>query len=339
VIYRAGRAQMREAEEVSKPKVHPTLNMTLADGSRQPLDLARLEALVSNACEGLEGVDANQIVEATLNNLYDGVKEDDINTTMVMCARVMIEQEPNYTYVTARLLLDHLRSEGLEFLGITHAATHGEMARYYAQALPVYIRKGIELELIAPELATFDMAVLGAALKHERDFQFTYLCLQTLYDRYFIHSNDVRFELPQIFFMRVAMGLAVQEKHREARAIEFYNIMSTFDYMASTPTLFNAGTLRPQLSSCYLTTVPDDLFGIYGAIRDNAMLSKWAGGLGNDWTPVRALGAYIKGTNGKSQGVVPFMKVANDTAVAVNQGGKRKGAVCAYLETWHMDIE
>ena len=339
VIYRNSRSEAREAAQVSKPKVHPTLNMTLADGSRQPLDLARLEALVSNACEGLEGVDANQIVEATLKNLYDGVKEDDINTTMVMCARVMIEQEPNYTYVTARLLLDHLRSEGLEFLGITHSATHAEMATYYAQALPIYIKKGIELELLAPDMAGYDFKVLGAALRHERDFQFTYLGLQTLYDRYFIHSNDVRFELPQIFFMRVAMGLAMQEKQREARAIEFYNLISSFDYMASTPTLFNSGTRRPQLSSCYLTTVPDDLHGIYGAIQDNAMLSKFAGGLGNDWTPVRALGAYIKGTNGKSQGVVPFMKVANDTAVAVNQGGKRKGAVCAYLETWHLDIE
>ena len=181
--------------------------------------------------------------------------------------------------------------------------------------------------------------MLGEALEAERDLQFTYLGLQTLYDRYFIHSDEVRFELPQIFFMRVAMGLSVREDNPNARAIEFYRLLSSFDYMSSTPTLFNSGTLRPQLSSCYLTTVPDDLFGIYGAIQDNAMLSKFAGGLGNDWTPVRALGAYIKGTNGKSQGIVPFLKVVNDTAVAVNQGGKRKGAVCAYLETWHMDIE
>jgi ribonucleoside-diphosphate reductase alpha chain len=192
---------------------------------------------------------------------------------------------------------------------------------------------------LSPELATFDLERLGAAIQPERDLQFTYLGLQTLYDRYFIHSNDTRFELPQIFFMRIAMGLSAKEDDKNARAIEFYQLLSSFDYMSSTPTLFNSGTLRPQLSSCYLTTVPDDLSGIYGAIRDNALLSKWAGGLGNDWTPVRALGAYIKGTNGKSQGVVPFLKVVNDTAVAVNQGGKRKGAVCAYLETWHLDIE
>ncbi|HNA22725.1 MAG TPA: ribonucleoside-diphosphate reductase subunit alpha, partial [Agitococcus sp.] len=210
---------------------------------------------------------------------------------------------------------------------------------FYPQALPVFLKRGVELELLHPDLLKFDLAKLADAIEPERDFQFTYLGLQTLYDRYFIHSNEVRFELPQLFFMRVAMGLAMNEANKETRAIEFYQLLSSFDYMASTPTLFNSGTLRPQLSSCYLTTVPDDLYGIYDAIRDNAMLSKWAGGLGNDWTPVRALGAYIKGTNGKSQGVVPFLKVANDTAVAVNQGGKRKGAVCAYLETWHLDIE
>ncbi|MDP3979144.1 MAG: ribonucleoside-diphosphate reductase subunit alpha, partial [Pseudomonas sp.] len=232
-----------------------------------------------------------------------------------------------------------IRAEGLGFLGVATSATHHEMVDFYAKALPAYIDKGIELELLNPVLKTFDLEKLGRAINHERDQQFTYLGLQTLYDRYFIHKDGTRFELPQIFFMRVAMGLAIEEQQKEDRAIEFYNLLSSFDYMASTPTLFNAGTLRPQLSSCYLTTVPDDLGGIYDAIRDNALLSKFAGGLGNDWTPVRALGAYIKGTNGKSQGVVPFLKVVNDTAVAVNQGGKRKGAVCAYLETWHMDIE
>ena len=339
VLYRDERARARD---IAAPSVrhHPTLHVIKADGSRELLDLGRLEGLVANACEGLTGVEPTAIVEDTLRNLYDGAREADINNVLVMCARVLIEQEPNYTYVTARLLLDHLRAEGLSFLGIAESATQADMAQRYPEALPAYIARGIELELLDPLLSAYDLARLGAALKPERDFQFTYLGLQTLYDRYFLHSNDIRFELPQIFFMRVAMGLALREEgDREARAIEFYDLMSSFDYMASTPTLFNAGTLRPQLSSCYLTTVPDDLFGIYGAIQDNAMLSKWAGGLGNDWTPVRALGAYIKGTNGKSQGVVPFLKVANDTAVAVNQGGKRKGAVCAYLETWHLDIE
>merc|ERR1711965_618085 len=213
------------------------------------------------------------------------------------------------------------------------------MEKYYPKALNAYIDKGIELDILNPELKTFDLKKLSQAIDHTRDNQFTYLGLQTLYDRYFIHSNDVRYELPQVFFMRVAMGLAVEEDNREERAIEFYRLLSSFDYMSSTPTLFNSGTKRPQLSSCYLTTIPDDLDGIFGAIKDDALLSKWAGGLGNDWTPVRAMNSYIKGTNGKSQGVVPFLKVANDTAVAVNQGGKRKGAMCAYLETWHLDVE
>ena len=341
VIYREARAQERAkrsaAGEVAQP--HPSIRVTLANGEKIPLDLGRLQTIISEACEGLAEVDGSLIQRDTLKNLYDGVSEQDVNTALVMTARTLVEREPNYSYVTARLLMDTLRAEALGFLGIAQRATHHEMADLYGQALAVYVDKGIEFELLDPKLRDYDLAKLGAALNHERDQQFTYLGLQTLYDRYFLHKNDVRFELPQVFFMRVAMGLAIEEKDREARAIEFYNLLSSFDYMASTPTLFNAGTLRPQLSSCYLTTVPDDLSGIYNAIHDNAMLSKFAGGLGNDWTPVRALGSYIKGTNGKSQGVVPFLKVVNDTAVAVNQGGKRKGAVCAYLETWHLDIE
>ncbi|UCH40809.1 MAG: ribonucleoside-diphosphate reductase subunit alpha, partial [Gammaproteobacteria bacterium] len=239
-----------------------------------------------------------------------------------------------------RLLLDELRTESLSFINDgPPSATFGEMKERYGDYFGNYVKKATELELLDRELLKFDLEYLGNALKPERDHQFTYLGLQTLYDRYFIHHHDTRFELPQAFFMRVAMGLAINEVQREARAIEFYDLLSSFDFMSSTPTLFNSGTLRPQLSSCYLTTVPDDLDGIFSAIKDDAMLSKFAGGLGNDWTRVRGMGSHIKGTNGKSQGVVPFLKVANDTAVAVNQGGKRKGAMCAYLESWHLDIE
>ena len=340
VLYREERRLQREEKKASEPtKAHPTIRVTLSDGSQVPLDLGRMEVVVSEACAGLADVKAQVIIDEALKNLYNGVPIADVNTSLVITSRTLVEKEPNYSYVTARLLLDNLRAEALPFLGIANSATQSEMASLYAKALPAYINKGIELELLAPNLLDYDLDKLGQALDANRDQLFNYLGLQTLYDRYFIHSNDTRIELPQIFFMRVAMGLAYREENREERAIEFYRLLSSFDYMSSTPTLFNAGTLRPQLSSCYLTTVPDDLHGIYGAIQDNAMLSKWAGGLGNDWTPVRALGAYIKGTNGKSQGVVPFLKVVNDTAVAVNQGGKRKGAVCAYLETWHMDIE
>ena len=341
VIYRDQRAKERatraNTDAVVEP--HPSIRITLADGSLAPLDMARLNTIISEACEGLAEVDGDLIQRDTLKNLYDGVAIKDVNTALVMTARTLVEREPNYSFVTARLLMDTLRAEGLGFLNVADSATHHEMADLYAKALPAYVEKGVEFELLDPALKGYDLERLGKAIDHERDQQFTYLGLQTLYDRYFIHKDGVRFELPQVFFMRVAMGLALEEKDKEARAIEFYNLLSSFDYMASTPTLFNAGTLRPQLSSCYLTTVPDDLSGIYHAIHDNAMLSKFAGGLGNDWTPVRALGSYIKGTNGKSQGVVPFLKVVNDTAVAVNQGGKRKGAVCAYLETWHLDIE
>ncbi|MHA3115755.1 ribonucleoside-diphosphate reductase subunit alpha [Acinetobacter sp. ANC 4635] len=329
VIYREQRATARQQTNANH---HPTLQILDAQGQLQPLDLTELTATITKAAEGLEGIDVQAIVDETVKNLYNGVKASDIATTMMMATRTRIEQEPNYTYVTARLLCNELVATGLEFLGLPTDTLEND-------ALETFLKKGIELELLDPELLNFDLAKLAAAIQPERSNQFTYLGLQTLFDRYFIHSDGVRYELPQLFFMRVAMGLALNEDNREDRAIEFYNLLSSFDYMASTPTLFNAGTLRPQLSSCYLTTISDDLYSIYGAIRDNAMLSKWAGGLGNDWTPVRALNSYIKGTNGKSQGVVPFLKVANDTAVAVNQGGKRKGAVCAYLETWHLDIE
>ena len=339
VIYRADHARIREQNKEQREENHPEITVTFEDGREGPLDTSRLLTVITEACDDLTGVSADTIYNETLKNLYPGVKMEDVRTSLVMTARTLVEHDPNYSYVTARLLLDSLRSEALSFLGIAEAATHTEMHYRYAATLKPYIEKGVELGLLSPHLLEYDLNVLGEALKADRDQQFTYLGLQTLYDRYFIHSEGVRFELPQVFFMRVAMGLASNEENREQRAIEFYNLISSFDYMVSTPQLFNSGTLRPQLSSCFLTTVPDDLHGIYSAIRDNAMLSKWAGGLGNDWTPVRALGAHIKGTNGKSQGVVPFLKVVNDTAVAVNQGGKRKGAVCSYLETWHMDIE
>ncbi|MDZ7783742.1 MAG: ribonucleoside-diphosphate reductase subunit alpha [Halioglobus sp.] len=342
VIYREERARQRAARQTLSPATQEAagnINVVQADGSRAPLDLDRLHTIVTEACTNLSDVSESEILDEALKNLYDGVTADELSTSLVITARTMIEQEPNYTYVAARLLCDTLRAEALSFLGVAQSATQHDMGELYARALPAYVQRGVELELVSPRLLEFDLEQLGRALLPERDLQFSYLGLQTLYDRYFIHSDGTRIELPQIFFMRVAMGLAIEEDDRNARAIEFYELLSSFDYMSSTPTLFNAGTLRPQLSSCYLTTVPDDLRGIYGAIQDNAMLSKFAGGLGNDWTPVRALGAYIKGTNGKSQGVVPFLKVVNDTAVAVNQGGKRKGAVCAYLETWHLDIE
>ena len=341
VLYRAERAKARTetTEEKKIKEAYSEIKVVTREGNREPLDLGRLTTLIEEACQNLEDVDANRVIQNALDNMYDGISVDDVATSILITARTLVEKEPSYTFVTSRLLLDQLRTEALSFLEVAENATQSQMSDLYPQTLEAFITKGIDLELLDPQLTKFDLVRLGKAINPERDLQFTYLGLQTLYDRYFIHSDEVRIELPQVFFMRVAMGLAMEESDLNERAIEFYNLLSSFDYMSSTPTLFNAGTLRPQLSSCFLTTVPDDLKKIYGSIQDNAMLSKWAGGLGNDWTPVRALGSYIKGTNGKSQGVVPFLKVVNDTAVAVNQGGKRKGAVCAYLETWHLDIE
>ncbi len=331
VLYREERAKVRAQEKTSKQDggIHVVDN-----GRRKPLDRDALHRLVESACEGLADTSPEAILEATLRDLYDGVPMEEVRKSAVLAARALIEKEPAYAYVTARLLLNTIR---LEVLG--EEASQADMETRYAGYFAQFVQRGIAADLLDPELARFDLNKLGKSLKARRDLQFDYLGLQTLYDRYFLHVGGRRIELPQAFFMRVAMGLALREKDREARAIEFYDVLSSFDFMSSTPTLFNSGTLRSQLSSCYLTTVSDDLEGIYDAIKENALLAKYAGGLGNDWTPVRALGSHIKGTNGKSQGVVPFLKVVNDTAVAVNQGGKRKGAVCSYLETWHLDIE
>ncbi len=345
VLYREQRATARAQDKSSKTGTDDArerieLTVKLGDGSIAPLDTLRLQAIIAEACNGLDCTSADKVYGETLKNLFDGIAQKDVSPTLVMSARGLIDSEPEYSQVAARLLLDELRTESLTFIGDgAPVATFAEMSDRYCDYFGNYIKKAAEVELLDRELLKYDLEKLGKALKPERDYQFTYLGLQTLYDRYFIHYQDTRFELPQAFFMRVAMGLAINEVSREARTIEFYNLLSSFDFMSSTPTLFNSGTLRPQLSSCYLTTIPDDLDGIFSAIKDDAMLSKFAGGLGNDWTRVRAMGSHIKGTNGKSQGVVPFLKVANDTAVAVNQGGKRKGAMCAYLETWHLDIE
>ncbi|MFM9972482.1 MAG: ribonucleoside-diphosphate reductase subunit alpha [Burkholderiales bacterium] len=336
VLYREKRNAERAKESAQKKGGAAPAKLTiLEDGVRRPLDTQALSELIVTSCEGLgDAVDPKHILQETLKNLYDGVPAEEVRKSSILSARALIEKEPAYSYVTARLLLNNIRREVLG-----EEVTHAEMKKRYAEYFPQFIKRGIQAELLDPRLGTFDLKKLGKALEASRDHQFGYLGLQILYDRYFLHIEEVRIELPQVFFMRVAMGLSLNEIDREARAIEFYNVLSSFDLMSSTPTLFNAGTLRSQLSSCYLTTVSDELDGIYEAIKENAMLQKYAGGLGNDWTPVRALGSHIKGTNGKSQGVVPFLKVVNDTAVAVNQGGKRKGAVCSYLETWHLDIE
>ena len=341
VLYREKRNQERAAQQEVSQEAQ-TANQAgesgikvTDNGVEKWLDMAALRTVIEAACEGLgTHIDATPIITETIKNLYDGVPMAQVYDSAILASRTLIEKDPAYSQVTARILMHVIRKEifGKEVL---QGDTQAEYSTYFAK----YINEGISAELLDPRMREFDLPRLAAALNASRDLQFNYLGLQTLYDRYFLHIEERRIEMPQAFFMRVAMGLSLNEMDRERRAIEFYEILSTFDFMSSTPTLFNSATTRPQLSSCYLTTVDDDLDGIYEALKENALLSKFAGGLGNDWSNVRALGSHIKGTNGKSQGVVPFLKVVNDTAVAVNQGGKRKGAVCAYLETWHLDIE
>ncbi|MGI8648646.1 MAG: ribonucleoside-diphosphate reductase subunit alpha [Acidimicrobiales bacterium] len=376
VLYREERAKARDRKLSQDPTVAQvaTIHVRGVDEQLRPLDRQRVALVINEACEGLENVSEAAVLAETLRNLYDGISTGELELALIMAARTLVESEPNYTYVSARLLMDKLRREVLSAVsasigraggssakaagaaayegrqgdenagrdvpaGLGGQASQAEMTDLYGEYFHGFISRGIEAELLDPALASFDLARLGQAILPERDLDFQFLGLQTLYDRYLLHVQGARIELPQAFFMRVAMGLALREDDREARAIQFYQLLSSFDFMSSTPTLFNSGTTRAQLSSCFLTTTPDDLDGIFQGIKNNALLAKYSGGLGNDWTSVRGMGAHIKGTNGQSQGVVPFLKIANDTAVAVNQGGKRKGAVCAYLETWHIDIE
>lgn len=332
VLYREERRHERDLEGVKRPDAQ--IHVVHTNGERKELNIKHVYAVIQAACEGLLEVNPKLILDEALKNLYDGVSEEEVFKSVILAARQLIESEPAYNSVTARLLMHTIRKEV-----IGREVSQNEVNDLYKTYFAEYIQKGIKAELLDPRLAEFDLTKLAAALDGKRDNQFKYLGLQTLYDRYFLHIRGTRIELPQAFFMRVAMGLALNEVERERRAIEFYKLLSSFDFMSSTPTLFNSGTLHSQLSSCYLSTISDDLIGIYDGIKENALLSKFAGGLGNDWTPIRAMGAHIKGTNGKSQGVIPFLKVVNDTCVAVNQGGKRKGAACVYLETWHADIE
>ncbi|MDX3002350.1 ribonucleoside-diphosphate reductase subunit alpha [Kribbella solani] len=340
VLYREERTKARTPADPGGVTDAPVLTVRAADGSRSPLDVDRLRVVVAEAAAGLDAVDPELILNETLGACYDGIAQHEVELALVMAARSYVETEPQYSFAASRLLLDQIRREALGRVhGEPRQASQADMTEAYRTYFPAYIRTGIDAGQLDPELAAFDLDRLAAAINPDADLNFTFLGLQTLYDRYLLHLDKVRYELPQAFFLRVAMGMALREDDREARAIQFYELLSSFRFMSSTPTLFNAGTTRPQLSSCFLTTVQDDLSGIFTGIRNNALLAKYSGGLGNDWTPVRGIGAKIHGTNGESQGVVPFLKVANDTAVAVNQGGRRKGAVCAYLETWHIDVE
>ena len=337
IVYREERRKARaiRGDRTVEGTAQERVFVTLPDGEKEVLDPSRLKRDIYGACRGVEDkCQANDLFNETMRNLYDGVHTEEIDKALVMSAKARIETEPAYTYVAARLLLNQIYEEVLPKFD-----SPVELPQLHRDHFADYLRQGVDADRLSPDLLQYDLAKLADAFVLERDQQFSYMGIQTIYDRYLIHIGGTRIETPQYFYMRVSMGLAMNEANREERAIEFYHALSSFRFMSSTPTLFNAGTLHPQLSSCYLSTVDDDLESIFKLVADDARLSKWAGGLGNDWTNIRATGSHIKGTNGESQGVIPFLKVANDTAVAVNQGGKRKGAMCAYLETWHLDIE
>ena len=337
ILYRAEHnkiRQLRAEERMESEDAFPSI-MISRDGRLEDINFARLRNQIENACAGLnENCSSSELMEEVEKQFYNGITPLEIGRSMVFAARARIENDPDYDTVAGRLVLNIIYRESLG-----KSSAEGDIAALYREKFADFVQIGIDAGRISPELATFDLERLSAALVADRDALFPYLGLQTIYDRYLLHIDGRRFEAPQYFWMRVAMGLAIQEEHQTERAIEFYNVLSAFRFTSATPTLFNSGTLHPQLSSCYLSTVSDDLDSIFKQIGDNAKLSKWAGGLGNDWTNIRATNSHIKGTNGQSQGVIPFLKVVSDTAVAVNQGGKRKGAVCSYLETWHLDIE
>lgn len=334
ILYREERKKARVLADDGTPQGPVTMTVTKPDGSIEKLDPERIRKIVYEACKGLDETSAQDLNGEVMRMLYDGITTEEIDKALILAAKSRIEIEPSYSYAAARLLLQIIYRESL---GVD--CQQLELEVIHRRHFKDYLDEGIAADRLSPELLKYDLEKIAAAIELSRDHKFAYIGLQTIYDRYLLHIEGRRIETPQYFWMRVAMGLAMQEEDREARAIEFYNVLSTFHFVSSTPTLFNAGTLHQQLSSCYLSTVMDELEHIFKVVSDDASLSKWAGGLGNDWSNVRATGAHIKGTNGESQGVIPFLKVANDTAVAVNQGGKRKGAMCAYLETWHLDIE
>lgn len=340
IIYRYEHTQQRqeEKEKVLKKIDKHALSVIKSDGRVEeflPDKLKRTIQFVSRGYEKDVSIDA--IITQTKSELYDNIPTSEIARALVLATRSLIEQDPAYSKVAARMLLRNIYKEAA---GAEHM-DFSKTEESYKSAFSRNIKRGVELGRLDSKILLYDLDEMAGHMKIERDDRFTYLGIQTLYDRYFIKDDDTKeiIETPQGFWMRVAMGLAIEEKNRVEWALKFYKMLSTLRFVSSTPTLFHAGTSHPQLSSCYITTVSDSLDHIFKSVSDNARLSKWSGGIGNDWTNVRGTGAFIKGTGVESQGVVPFLKIANDTTVAINRSGRRRGAACVYLESWHYDIE
>lgn len=304
------------------------------NGRLVDFEVDKINGSAQRATEDIKDVSPSEIVLDAQLQLYDKIPTAEIDQALILSAREKIEKEPNYSYAAARLLLNCLYKTVFKE-GVDSDAFDLQYRKSFIQNTKKLVADG----RLDPKLLGFDLKKLSAALVLERDKHFKYLGIQILYDRYFIRVDDKVTESPQAFWMRVAMGLALNEKDKDDWAIKFYNLLSEFRYTPSTPTLFNSGTTHSQLSSCYLNTFDDSIDGIFDGAWQEARKSKYAGGLGLDVTPFRSTGSYIKGTNGISSGLVPWLKIYNDLLVAVNQGGKRPGAGCAYLEPWHMDYE
>ena len=339
ILYRKEHETIREAKKVEAQKKiqTQTLKIVKASGEEEFLDEGKIKGTVEHAVKGYEDmVDVDSLVMQCKEQLYEGISTREIARTLMMTARSWIEKGMPYSFITSRLLLNQIYREAFG-----KKVEYQEFGERYSESFINNLKKGVEWGVLTPELLTFDLDALSKALKPERDELFAYLGLQTLTDRYFM--RDVKeqriLETPQAFWMRVAMGLAIKEKEKTKKTLEFYEVMSTLRYVPSTPTLFHSGTSHPQLSSCYLTTIEDDLKHIFKCIGDNAQLAKWSGGIGNDWTNIRGTGALVKGSRVNSNGIVPFLKITDTTTAAINRSGKRRGATCAYLETWHLDIE
>ena len=336
ILYRAKR--MKEREEEKKQNLEKArlgkLKVKKIDGRTVLFDLLKIQASLKRAARGYEtDVSIDLISKEMIKNIYDGISTKEIEKALMLSVISFIERDPAYNYIAAKLFMQKLSKE------VFGKSVNQDLYElHYKQAFVEGIRKGVEANLFDKRLLDFDLTKLADGLLIDRDELLQYMGIQTLYERYFVKTDKKRLELPQSFWMRVAMGLTINEKNKEQKAIEFYDALSSLRFVSSTPTLFHSGLPKPQLSSCYLTTVNDDLTHIFKAVSDNAQLSKWSGGLGNDWTNIRATGAMIKSTNVESQGVIPFLKIANDVTAAINRSGKRRGATCAYLECWHLDF-
>ncbi len=338
MAYRMEHAMLREErkKDLLRRIEKGDINIKKRDGSLVRFDMSQIREAVANFCRGHEKVcDIDEIIEAAKLNIFDGISTSEINKAVTMAMKSRIERDPAFSFISARFLINDLYKD---VIGINEY--HPDFKQTHKEFFEKKIRQGVEVGRVDARMLDFDFEKLSSALVPERDTLFNYLGAQTLYERYFLRdSNQKHLETPQYFWMRIAMGLSLLEENKTETAIEFYNTISQMLYVPSTPTLFHSGTSHPQMSSCYLSTVEDNLAHIFKVVGDNAQLAKYSGGVGNDWTNIRATNSLVKTINTGSQGVIPFLKVVDATTASINRSGNRRGATAVYLETWHYDIE